>query len=71
MVERFIGMSKVAFGPPHTFGWVRCPELDARGLEAWERPDGTTAGLPRGARLARIAGATGQPILVPRGTRAG
>jgi hypothetical protein len=41
MFERFVSTSKVMFGSPHTFGWVRCSELDTKGLEAWERPDGT------------------------------
>jgi hypothetical protein len=69
MTERFVSTSKVMFGPPHTFGWVRCSALDANGLEAWERPDGSKVRLPRGARLARIRGARGQPILVRRGIR--
>jgi hypothetical protein len=53
MVGRFTSKSEVVFGPPHTFGWVRCREVDANGLEGWERPDGTMARLPRGAQLVR------------------
>ena len=64
MSERFVSTSKVVFGAPHTFGWVRCSVLDADGSEAWERPDGTKVRLPRGARLARIRGSRGQPILL-------
>jgi hypothetical protein len=67
MVERFVSTSKVVFGSPHTFGWVRCSALDANSLEAWERPDGSKAQLPRGARLVRIRGSRGQPILVWKG----
>jgi hypothetical protein len=67
MVERFVSTSKVAFGPPHTFGWVRCSGPDAKGMETWERPDGTMLRLPRGARLARLRGSRGLPILVPQG----
>jgi hypothetical protein len=71
MFGRFTDRSKLAFGPPHTFGWVRYPEMDARGLEGWERPDGTTERLLRGAQLVRIQGGRSRPILVQRGTRAG
>jgi Transglycosylase SLT domain len=46
MIERFVSTSKVVFGAPHTFGWVRCSGLDANGLEAWERPDGIKVRLP-------------------------
>jgi hypothetical protein len=67
MFERFFSTSKVAFGAPHTFGWVRCSALDANDLEAWERPDGRKVRLPRGARLARIRGSRGQPILLRQG----
>ena len=67
MFERFFSTSKVAFGAPHTFGWVRCSALDANDLEAWERPDGRKVRLPRGARLARIRGSHGQPILLQQG----
>jgi hypothetical protein len=66
MFERFFSTSKVVFGAPHTFGWVRCSALDANDLEAWERPDGRKARLPRGAQLARIRGSRGQPILLPQ-----
>ena len=48
MFERFVSTSKVVFGPPHTFGWMRCSALDTKGLEAWERPDGAKVRLPRG-----------------------
>ena len=64
MFERFVSTSKVVFGPPHTFGWMRCSAHDTKGLEAWERPDGAKVRLPRGARLARIRGSHGQPILL-------
>ena len=64
MSERFVSTSKVVFGAPHTFGWVRCSELEAKSMEAWERPDGAKVRLPRGARLARIRGSRGQPILL-------
>jgi hypothetical protein len=67
MSERFVSTSKVVFGAPHTFGWARCSALDANDLEAWERPDGTKVRLPRGARLARIRGSRGQPILLRQG----
>ena len=67
MFERFFSSSKVVFGAPHTFGWVRCSALDANDLEAWERPDGRKVQLPRGARLARIRGSRGQPILLRQG----
>ena len=50
---------------------LRCPELDAYGLEGWERPDGTTALLRRGAQLVRLRNTRGQPIVVQRRTRAG
>jgi hypothetical protein len=63
MVGRFSSVAKFVFGPPHTFGWVRCSEMDKNGLEAWERPDGTKAHLPRGARLARLPGSRSQPIM--------
>ena len=71
MVGRFSSKSEVVFGLPHTFGWVRCPDLDANGLQGWERPDGTTARLRRGAQLVRLRGAQGRPIVVQWGTRAG
>jgi len=71
MAENFAKKSQIVFGPPHTFGWLRRSELDARGLENWERPDGSQMRLPRGARLARIKGARGQPIAVRPWTRAG
>jgi len=64
MSERFVSTSKVVFGSPHTFGWMRCSDLDAKSREAWERPDGSVVRLPRGARLARIRGSRGQPILL-------
>jgi hypothetical protein len=64
MVERFVSTSNVVFGAPHTFGWMRCSDLDAKNMEAWERPDGSVVRLPRGARLARIRGSRGQPILL-------
>jgi len=67
MAERFVSTSKIVVGPPHTFGWVRCSALDANDLEAWERPDGRKARLPRGAQLARIRGSRGQPILLRQG----
>ena len=67
MSERFLSTSKVVFGAPHTFGWVRCSDLDANGLEAWERPDGRKVRLPRGARLVRMRGSRGQPILLRQG----
>jgi hypothetical protein len=69
MVGRLISRSEVVFGLPHTFGWVRCPDLDANGLQGWERPDGTTALLRLGAQLVRIRGARGRPIVVQRITR--
>jgi hypothetical protein len=34
MFERFFSTSKLVFGAPHTFGWVRCSALDANDLEA-------------------------------------
>ena len=68
MSERFVSTSKVVFGAPHTFGWVRCSVLDANGSEAWERPDGKKKRLPRGARLVRIRGSRGQPILLRQDT---
>ena len=64
MFGRFFSTSKVKIGAPHTFGWLRCSALDANDLEAWERPDGRKVRLPRGARLARIRGSRGQPILL-------
>jgi hypothetical protein len=67
MIERFVSTSKVVFGAPRTFGWVRCSELDANGLEAWERPDAIKVRLPQGARLARIRGSRSQPILLRQG----
>ena len=70
MTERFVSTSKVVFGPPHTFGWVRCSGLDANGLETWERPDGSKVRLPPGARLTRVRGARGKPKLVRQGIRA-
>jgi hypothetical protein len=71
MAERFVSKSRIVFGPPHTFGWLRRSELDAHGWENWERPDGSQVRLPRGARLARIRGARGQPIVVRPRTRTG
>ena len=68
MLGRFIDKSKIVFGPPHTFGWVRRPEMDTNGLEGWERPDGTPARLPRGAQLGRIRGALGHPMFLRRAT---
>jgi hypothetical protein len=56
--------SKFVFGAPHTFGWARCPSVDAKGLQGWERPDGVRVRLPPGAQLARIRGASGPPIFV-------
>jgi hypothetical protein len=70
MAERFVGKSRIVFGPPHTFGWLRWSALDAKGLEAWERPDGSRVRLPQGTRLARIRGARGQPIVVKPRTKA-
>jgi hypothetical protein len=67
MFGRFFSTSKVIFGAPHTFGWVRCSGLDANNLEAWERPDGRKVRLPRGARLVRLRGSRGQPILLRQG----
>jgi hypothetical protein len=67
MIERFASTSRVVFGSPHTFGWVRCSALDTKGLEAWERPDGAKVRLPRGARLVRIRGSRSQPILLRKG----
>jgi hypothetical protein len=34
---------RVISGPPHTFGWLRRPELDREypGTYVWEHPDGT------------------------------
>ena len=69
MVGRFASRSEVALGPPHTFGWLRYPDLDANGLEGSERPDGTMTLLQRGAKLVRIRGARGQPMVVQWGTR--
>jgi hypothetical protein len=71
MVGRFASRSEAAFGPPHTFGWLRYPDLDANGLEGWERPDGTMTLLQRGAKLVRLRGARGQPIVLQLGTRTG
>ena len=71
MVGRFTSRSKLAFGLPHTFGWVRSPELDANGLEDWERPDGTMALLRRGAQLTRLRGVRGKSIIVGWGGRPG
>jgi hypothetical protein len=71
MVGRFTTRSEVAFGPPHTFGWLRSPEFDANGLEGWERPDGTRALLRRGAQLARLRGVRGEPIIVRPGRQTG
>jgi hypothetical protein len=68
MVERFVSTSKVVFGAPHTFGWMRCSDLDAKSMEAWERPDGSVVQLPRGARLVRLRGSRGQPILLRQGS---
>jgi hypothetical protein len=31
--------SRIVFGAPHSFGWVHCPSVDAKGLQGWERPD--------------------------------
>ena len=28
-------------GAPESFGWIRRPDLDANGGQAYERPDGT------------------------------
>ena len=56
--------SKIVFGPPHSFGWVRCPSFDARGSQGWERPDGVLVRLPPGAQLVRIRGASGPPIFM-------
>jgi hypothetical protein len=70
MFGRFTDRSKLVFGPPHTFGWVRCSEIDKNSLEAWERPDGTTAWLPRGAQLRRLPGSRSQPVIVLQGKRA-
>jgi hypothetical protein len=57
--------SKIVFGAPHSFGWVRCSSFDARGSKGWERPDGATVRLPPGAQLARIyAGPVWPPIFI-------
>jgi hypothetical protein len=32
--------AKIVIGAPHSFGWVRCPSLDARESQGW---DGRTA----------------------------
>ncbi len=69
MIERYVSTSKVAFGRPPTFGWLRWPALDKDGMEAWERPDGAKVRIPRGTQLARIRGAKGPPILVRHGPR--
>jgi hypothetical protein len=39
----------ITSGPPHTFGWIRRPELDTDTGKAWERPDGKIWLHPRGA----------------------
>jgi len=71
MVGRLTSVSKLVFGPPHTFGWVRCSEIDKKnGLEAWERPDGTIAWLLRGAQLGRLPGSRSQPVIVHQRKRA-
>ena len=70
MIGRFTNVSKFVFGPPHTFGWVRCSEIGKNGLEAWERPDGTTAWLSRGAQLGRLPGSRSRPVVVAS-TKAG
>src|SRR5262245_54763418 len=71
MAERSVNKSQIVFGSPHTFGWLRCAHLDANGLEGWERPDGSRVRLRRGAKLARIKGARGQPIVVRPHIRSG
>ena len=71
MAQGSISDSRIVFGPPSTFGWLRSSALDANGLEAWERPDGSKVRLPRGARLARVRGARGRPIVVKPRTQAG
>jgi hypothetical protein len=63
---------------PHTFGWLRCSELDdwAGGcyFEAWERPDGGMVKIPRSDAqpVAAIVAVRerGSPAVVvwPRGT---
>jgi hypothetical protein len=64
MVQRFTSVSRFVFGPPHTFGWVRCSEIDQDGLGAWEQADGTMAHLPRGAQLARLPGSRSRPCII-------
>jgi hypothetical protein len=56
--------SRIVFDAPHSFGWVRCPSVDAKGLQGWERPDGVRLRLPPGAQLTRIRGAIGPPIFI-------
>jgi hypothetical protein len=56
--------SRIVFGLPHSFGWVRSPSVDAEGLQGWKRPDGVRVRLPPGAQLARIRGASGPPIFI-------
>jgi len=56
--------AKIVFGAPHSFGWVRCRGIDAKGKEGWERPDGARVRLPPGAQLARMRGASGPPIFI-------
>ena len=70
MAGRFTSVAKFVFGPPHTFGWVRCSEVDKKGLEAWERPDGTIAFLSRGAQLGRLPGSRSRPVVLQQRKRA-
>jgi hypothetical protein len=38
------GAVKVSYRTPRQLGWLRRPELDRPGVEAWEMPDGTLYG---------------------------
>jgi hypothetical protein len=39
---RSVSKSQIVFGPPGTFGWLRCAHLDADGMDAAGRKTGPT-----------------------------
>lgn len=41
-------------GAPHTFGWLRRPDLDTKTGNAWELPDGKLFMFPKHLRWPKV-----------------
>ena len=44
-IDRIDSLDIIEIDAPATHGWLRRPEYDELGLKAWERPNGTLAGV--------------------------